>query len=304
MSELLMTQPKLTAKSLHQWLETHKALPMFPSVITRLDEVLSAETIDVDSVVAVLQTDVSVVAHIMKTVNSARYVMYEPAHNLTEAVTRLGFSATRMVATAAAFMNLMATPKTFSKRDFWRTAFVSAVACREVVKIVRQHQHVFNPSSAFILGIASDLGVFLFDSCCTDTYRAIVEQVQDNPQALVRLEQQVLGIDHAIASAVLLRAWRFPETWVMGVAGHYFPARLPVEQQPWADALLIAENISASLGYGNGVCKPNTAALSELTESRLAHLGLTSSDFKQLTSRVAFLIDQEGWLALAEEVVD
>lgn len=86
---------KLTAKSLHEWLVNHKSLPTFPSVIQRLDEVLAAEYVSIEAVFAVLQSDVSVVARIMKTVNSAKYVMHEPAQSLTDAVSRLGF-ATRV----------------------------------------------------------------------------------------------------------------------------------------------------------------------------------------------------------------
>jgi HD-like signal output (HDOD) protein len=246
-----------------------------------------------------LQVDVSVVARIMKTVNSARYVMHEPAQTLTDAVSRLGFAATRMVAIAAAFMSLMEAPKSFPVRDFWRSAFVSAVACREVVGMARQHQSLFDASSAFTLGVASDLGVFLLDACCADDYTEIVKKMQSNPLALVKMEQQVLGVDHAIASAILLRSWRFPESWVMGVAGHYFPARLPKEQQPWADALLIAESVSYYLGYGHGVCPSSPpGVLLELTQLRLSALGLNERDFMHLASRVALMVEQEGWLAL------
>ncbi|MBD3766987.1 MAG: HDOD domain-containing protein [Gammaproteobacteria bacterium] len=295
--------PKCTAKYLHKWLERHKSLPSFPSVLTELDAVLASEAVTLEAVVAVLQADVSVVARIMKTVNSARYIMHEPAQTLTDAVSRLGFSATRMVAIAAAFMSLMDTPKSFSLRDFWRSAFVSAVACREVVGMARLNHENLDPSSAFTLGVASDLGVFLLDACCADDYAAIVQKMQSNPLALVKMEQQVLGVDHAIASAILLRSWRFPESWVMGVAGHYFPARLPKAQQPWADALLIAESVGYYLGYGHGVCPSSPTGMSlELTQLRLGSLGLTERDFMHLASRVALMVEQEGWLSLADDV--
>ena len=294
--------PKYSAKTLNDWLESHKSLPAFPSVLTELDAVLASDDVSVDAVVAILQVDVSVVARIMKTVNAARYIMHEPAHNLTDAVARLGFAATRMLAIAAAFMSLMDAPKSFALRDFWRSALVSAVACREVVGMARINQSSFDPSSAFTLGVASDLGVFLLDACCADEYAYIVKKMQSNPLALVKMEQQELGVDHAIASAILLSAWNFPDTWVMGVAGHYFPARLPKEQQPWADALLIAKSISYYLGYGNGVCPSNqSGVMLELTQLRLACLGLTELDFKQLSSRVALMVEQEGWLNLAEQ---
>jgi HD-like signal output (HDOD) protein len=295
-------QPKLTAQLLNRWLEEHKTLPMFPSVISRLDKALQDTGVSVESVTAVLQSDVGVVARIMKTVNSAKYVMHAPAQSLEEAVRRLGFSTVRMLACAAAFMNMMAVPKTFSARQFWRNAFVAAVAARELVLLMQKKGRSLDTSTAFTLGLAHDLGIFLLDSCCADRYREVALLAKDNPTALARIEQQEMGVNHAIAGAVLLRSWHFPEEWIMAVAGHHFPAHLPKEMQSWADVLLAAESMSFYLDVNNGICASTPNVLPELTQLRLTSIGLTPLDFKQVAQRVSLLVEQEGWLDLADEM--
>jgi HD-like signal output (HDOD) protein len=295
-------QPKLTAQLLNRWLEEHKTLPMFPSVISRLDKALQDTGVSVESVTAVLQSDVGVVARIMKTVNSAKYVMHAPAQSLEEAVRRLGFSTVRMLACAAAFMNMMAVPKTFSARQFWRNAFVAAVAARELVLLMQKKGRSLDTSTAFTLGLAHDLGIFLLDSCCADRYREVALLAKDNPTALARIEQQEMGVNHAIAGAVLLRSWHFPEEWIMAVAGHHFPAHLPKEMQSWADVLLAAESMSFYLDVNNGICASTPSVLPELTQLRLTSIGLTPLDFKQVAQRVSLLVEQEGWLDLADEM--
>lgn len=295
-------QPKLTAQLLNRWLEEHKALPMFPSVISRLDTALQDPGVSVESVTAVLESDVGVVARIMKTVNSAKYVMHTPAQTLEEAVRRLGFSTARMLACAAAFMNMMSIPQTFSARQFWRNAFVAAVAARELVLLMQKKGRPLDVSTAFTLGLAHDLGIFLLDSCCADRYREVALLARDNPTALARIEQQEMGVNHAIAGAVLLRSWHFPEEWIMAVAGHHFPARLPIEMQPWADILLAAESMTFYLGFNNGVCASTPEFLPELTQLRLTAIGLTVADFKQVALRVRLLVEREGWLDLADEM--
>jgi HD-like signal output (HDOD) protein len=295
-------QPKLTIELLNSWLEDHKALPMFPSVITRLDEVLNDANVSVELVTAVLETDIGVVARIMKTVNSAKYVVHSPVQNLEEAVRRLGFSTVRMLACAASFMNMMSAPKTFSARVFWRNAFVTAVAARELVLLMQKRGTELDISTAFTLGLAHDLGIFLLDSCCADRYGDVALLARDNPIALARIEQQELGINHAIAGSILLRSWHFPEEWIMAVAGHHFPARLPVTMQPWADVLLAAENMSFYLGFNNGICASTPNVLSELTELRLGSIGLNAIDFGQVAARVRVLVNEEGWLSLADEM--
>lgn len=294
--------PKLTAHLLDRWLREHKALPMFPSVISRLDAVLVNQNVSIESVVAVLESDVGVVARIMKTVNSAKYVVHAPAHTLEEAVGRIGFATTRMLACAAAFMNMMTVPKTFSARQFWRNAFVSAVSARELVLLMQKRGQFLDTSTAFTLGMAHDLGIFLLDSCCADHYLDVALLARDNAAALIKIEQQELGINHAMAGGVLLRSWHFPEEWIMAVAGHHSPARLPLPMQPWADVLLAAESMAFYLGFNNGICASTPDILPELTQLRLGSIGLTVNDFKLTAQRVRLLVEQEGWLDLAAEM--
>jgi hypothetical protein len=61
--------------------------------------------------------------------------------------------------------------------------------------------------------------------------------------------------------------------------------------------------VSYYLGYGHGVCPSSPpGVLLELTNLRLSCLGLSEQDFTHLASRVALLVEQEGWMALADEV--
>jgi HD-like signal output (HDOD) protein len=299
---MIKNEEKINTQMLTRWLDEHKALPAFPSIISRLDTVLTAPNVSVESVTAVLESDVSVVAHIMKTINSAKYVMHSPAQTLGEAVRRLGFATVRMLACAAAFMSMMSVPNHFSARQFWRNAFVAAVAARELVLLTQKRGLSLDQSTAFTLGLAHDLGIFLLDKCCPDRYVEIILQARDNPSTLARIEQQILGVNHATAGAVLLRSWHFPEEWVMAVAGHPFPARLPLRLQPWADVLLAAESMTFYLGFNNGVCVSTPNVLPELTQLRLNAISLTVVDFKLVAERVRSLVAQEGWLELADEM--
>lgn len=294
---------KLTAQSLKRWLDEHKTLPSFPSLISRLDAVLKDPDVTVEMVADVVAGDVGLVARITKTVNSARYVMHGPAKTLSDAVRRLGFAEVRTLAYAAAFMNLMQPPATFSARQFWRNALVSAVAGRELALMLRKKRlGEFDAATAFMLGLVHDMGVFLLDACCAQQYREVARLAQVNPASLARHEQQEMGINHAVAGGVLLKSWHFPDDWTYGVAGHAFPARLPREHQPWADVLLAAESMAFYLGHGNGVCEGSENVLPELTEQRLSALGLTASEFKLLAVQVREKVEAEEWLSLADEM--
>jgi HD-like signal output (HDOD) protein len=296
--------PKKSAKDLQKWLETHRLLPSFPSVLGRLDSLLTDPTVTIEQVADLLSTDIGVSARLMKTVNTGRYVMHAPAASITEAISRLGLKEVRLLAYAASFMSLMSAPNHFSPRQFWRSAFVSAVSARELTLLLqsKEIEITFDAAAAFLLGLCHDMGIFVLDACCPEEFQLVTRQARENPSALARHEQQEMGLNHGVAGAVMLQMWHFPDDWVIAVAGHSFPARLPKDKQVLSDVLLIAESMAFYLGYNNGVCAGTPNVLHELTLQRLQQIGLSSGEFELLSVRVRALIDSEGWLGLADEM--
>jgi len=298
--------PKKTAKDLQKWLETHRLLPSFPSVLGRLDTLLTDPNTTIEQVADLLSTDIGVSARLMKTVNTGRYVMHAPAASITEAISRLGLKEVRLLTYAASFMALMSAPHHFSPRQFWRSAFVSAVSARELTLLLQRKEVTlnFDAATAFLLGLCHDMGVFVLDACCPEAFQRVTQQTRDNPSALARHEQQEMGLNHGVAGAVMLQMWHFPEDWVIAVAGHSFPARLPKEKQALSDVLLIAESVAFYLGYNNGICAGMPNVVNELTLQRLQQLGVSCQAFELLAVRVRALIESEGWLVLADEMPD
>ena len=297
-------QQSLTAKDLHDWLTINKVIPSLPTVLTRLDALLRNPSVSVDQVASLLAADVIVSASIMKAVGAMRYVTVNPAETLTEAVSRLGFSDVRVIAYAAVFMSRIAPTPNISQKNFWLSAFVSAVAARELAEhLTKKGLGSFDPATAFLLGLAHDVGMLVLDAHSPRLYKEVVMKSKFNPSALSRHEKEILGLNHGVAGAVLMKVWGFPESWIMAVAGHSFPARLSKEFQPWADLLLASESVAFYMGYNNGACQAqNPEIVPELLVQRLQYMHFDPKDCCQLADRIRQLVEQEGWSTLVSSL--
>lgn len=284
-------------RSLHE----RKALPVFPAVITRLDEVLAQPHVNVDQVVAIVAADMVIASRVLRAASSVRYGM-KPPKDLLDAVSRLGFAEVRAVAFAVSYTAGFMRPLHINSSTFWRHAFASAVAARELASwFVRiKQQRVCDAPTAFLLGLSHEVGVLLLDLFSPTEFGQVFAAVEQEEQSIV--EQRLLGTTHAIIGAALLKHWGFADHMAMAVAAHHFPGRLQPDLQPLADVVLFAEVIAIRLGYGNGVYQTLSAVMQELVAHRCELYGITESDWINLSETIQDSLHNEGWLELADSL--
>jgi HD-like signal output (HDOD) protein len=209
-----------------------------------------------------------------------------------------------VIAYAAVFMSRIAPTPNISQKSFWLSAFVSAVSAREIAShLTRKGLGTFDPATAFLLGLAHDVGMLVLDGHSPQLYKEVIAHSYYNPSALSRHEKDALGLNHGVAGAVLMKVWGFPEAWIMAVAGHSFPARLPKEFQPWADLLLAAESIAFYLGYHNGACQAQKPEIvPELVLQRLQNMHFDHRDCCNLAEQIRQQVERERWSALVADM--
>lgn len=287
----------MVLRSLHE----RKALPVFPAVITRLDEALAQENVNVDQVVAIVAADMVIASRIMRAASSVRYGM-KPLKDLLDAVSRLGFAEVRAVAFAVSYTAGFMKPSHINVPTFWRHAFASAIAARELASwfLRMKQQRVCDAPTAFLLGLSHEVGVLLLDLFNPNEFEQVLAAVTQEEQSI--LEQRTLGTTHAIIGAALLKQWGFADYMAMAVAAHHFPGRLQPELQPLADVVLFAEYIAAKLGFTNGVYPAPSAAMQELVNARVRVYDISEAALITLSESVSENLQTEGWLELADSL--
>jgi HD-like signal output (HDOD) protein len=297
-----MQQPnsKLSSASVLQSLNDRRVLPMFPGVINKLDEALGAHTVNLEDVISILSADLNAYSRIMKSASGFRYGSHPPK-DLAEAVMRLGFAETRALTFAVAYTSSFERPKNFSLSTFWMHSFVSGLAAKEITAWLYRNKKVriCDGPSAFLLGLAHDVGCLLLDKLNDTDFGQVVDELKTSSESQSALEQKILGTTHAVIGAALLKYWGFTDLMVMGVAGHHFPGRLPLQLQPIADMVLLAESVAVYMGFDNGIDKATPNLLNSLTIERMQVFGMAEADFLRLAERIKDALAEEDWMELA-----
>jgi HD-like signal output (HDOD) protein len=297
-----MSTVKLPSAKALQLLHERKLLPVFPGILTRLDEVLDNASSTSEDVAAVVAADVLLASRVMRSASAFRHGPMPP-NSLVEAVARLGLVEVRAIAIAVAFKAHFARPINIDLSTFWQHAFVSAVATRELaIWFSKQRQlKLCDATTAFLLGLSHDLGMLLLDLLEPSQYAQVMMAV-DHGEDQLMAEQEHLGTTHVLMSAALMHHWHFSDLLSMALAGHHYPTRLQPTAQPLADLVLFGEAMAVNLGYPNGVYSHCSDRMQNIVDQRREERQLNDSVWQEIGLIVTTQVQDEGWLELANGI--
>jgi putative nucleotidyltransferase with HDIG domain len=166
-----------------------------------------------------IQTDPSLVAQILRRVNSSYYQLDTHVHDLTVAARLLGFREFSNLALTVYFSRMYSPPMsfgTFNMAGLWAHSVAVAAAAQLVSRVCG----CAAPAEAYLAGLLHDIGLLL---CCKQMRRRfmqVVEQVQGR-RMTSHVERQVYSFDHAQLGAHVARNWEFPEPIVDTIEHHH-----------------------------------------------------------------------------------
>src|SRR6185295_7116319 len=140
--------------------------------------------------------------------NSAALSGAEPASDMFEAVTRLGFYEVYCVVAAVVGARTMSLGKGKGDVDvgsLWRHSVVTAVVAETLARRVQEAEAV-----AFTAGLLHDIGKLVFASVEGSQYAGILRQTGAFGPGLADAEQAAFGVSHASIGARLLGRWGLP----------------------------------------------------------------------------------------------
>lgn len=211
-----------------------------------------------------IELDPILTTQVLKLANSAAFGMSGRVGSTQIAVSVLGFSAVRSVATliAAGLRNLRSQPPA----GFWQHSAATAAGCALVSK-----RFGVPWGDAFALGLLHDLGVAMLGGVDAVTYRRICDGNVDT-MSLCESERAEFGMSHPDAAATVLGAWKFPVATVAAIAAHHDPA---IDRTPESLVLAAGDSL-AHLAFGTG---------GDNDTERLSDLGFSDSDIEAFTVR-------------------
>ncbi len=174
-------------------------------VAAQIVSVTSSERSDSRALAQVLMGDARLAGRVMKLANSAHYGMSGRVSSLQFAITVVGFSTVRTLAT----MSLTdSAADTELPDDFWDLGTGLALAASRLAPRFREYQ-----PDALCIGLLSQVGAALLHHHDPVGYSSLIEEKPDFTRRRIA-EKQRYGISSLQLSAAALVRWNFPEAMV------------------------------------------------------------------------------------------
>lgn len=180
-------------------------IPPRPETLITLSSLLKQNEPDLDAVVSVIKSDVSLFTVVMSTANSPVFSGASHFKTLHQAVMRLGLK--RLYTLTELILLRKSLSKTGRMDRFWDTALeVAEIAAGLTSKLSDE-----SPDQAYAFGMLHDCGVPLMIESYPE-YREFLNSNEGlNNAALGMKEVDVFGVDHFTIGAEIAEAWKMPK---------------------------------------------------------------------------------------------
>lgn len=224
------------------------ALVSPPDVCIKINQLVADEAASLDDVAEVVKRDPALTARVLKLVNSPYYGLVGRVDTVSRAVMLLGMGEIqKLVITLCAVQNFSRlSNRVTNMNSFWRHAVYTGLLAQALARRAR----VLHPERLFVAGTLHDIGSLLINRRFPEIAEEAISAAAGDEDALLRLENEHLGFDHASLGAMMLESWWLPPALVDAVRWHHLPHRArvaPVE----AAILKVADSIANYSGTGS-----------------------------------------------------
>ncbi len=197
-----------------------KNLPSPSPAIMATMALLRDKEVDIRKLVEAIERDQSLVARLLKMVNSSFYVLRSTVDSVGRAAAMLGLENIKRLVYSAAMMEFFAKDQQLE----WEHSYSSSALMGALIKDNR----IEGVSSLPLAMILHDIGKVVLRRHCAGKYNFTAMLAAKAGSSLAELESQFLHVNHAEAGAMLLKKWDVPESITIPILQHHM-AKAPYE---------------------------------------------------------------------------
>jgi putative nucleotidyltransferase with HDIG domain len=148
---------------------------------------------------------------------------------------------------------------------------------------------------AFTAGLLHDIGKAALDEVMPKSFEQLVRQARQKQQSLAAVEQEHLGLTHALVGKRLAEKWYLPEPITQAIWLHHAEPQILPEMPGGRLAMVVAlaDSIARKCGIGHSGSCDTPDQIDILTQL----LGLKSEQIEQISGQLAAQVEEKGkWL--------
>jgi len=236
----LTLQDMLNGSELRALVGRIRKLPAIPRIYSALQAMTRDESVTSAEIANLVSTDPAIAARVLQIVNSAFFRLARRITNIEQAVSYLGFTAIRNVATSVEiFSQWPSSLRSHLDQDALQ-AHARAVAAAASALTSRSRIG----DDTMLAGLLHDIGYWVLAQECSDDLDRSIELSASAAIPLHEAETRVMGASHAEVGAYLLGIWGLPYPVIEAVAHHHQPQRVAQSDFDVLAALAIAHSLA------------------------------------------------------------
>jgi HD-like signal output (HDOD) protein len=235
----LLLHELLNGEALRAIVGRVRQLPSLPRIYSALRDMARNDEATVHDVARLVASDAAIAAKVLQIVNSAFFRLAKRITNIEQAVSYLGFTAIRNIATSVEIFSQWGGSGPSPLDPDKLQAHAQAVAAAANALTAKTPL----ADDTLLAGLLHDIGYWVLARECSADLNKAMELAAAQNIPLHEAEGQIMGASHAEVGAYLLGIWGFPYPIIEAVAHHHRPRRVAQTRFDVLAALAIADEL-------------------------------------------------------------
>ena len=190
------------------FLYKHCVLPALPKVLSQFHEVAHADNVSISRVANILSSDPSLVAEILKVVNSAYYSLPREVSRVDMAVAYLGIHEVQNIVLTASVIDTFDIEEPAEFKKLWHHSLYTALCARYLANRFERH---LPSSDLWAPALLHDIGKLVYLKFFPEHFKAL-RRFADEQGCLFNEAGQIHDLpSSAYFGALLCERWRLPK---------------------------------------------------------------------------------------------
>lgn len=237
-------------------------MPTLPIIVEKILSIAREENTSAKDLAEFVSKDQAAANKILRLANSAYYGRMKEIDTIPRAITIIGFNE---VISLTIGMGVISTfrqkglNEILDMQDLW----LHSIACAFTSKKIAKKMGLKEVEQIFLNGLLHDTGKVIFAIYFPHEYQLVLKEAKEAQIELWDMEKQILSMDHATLSGLLMERWHFPDDLTLPSRFHHHPDKCPAGYQKNALIIKLSDCLcrQADLGYSGNPVIPKSGRL-------------------------------------------
>ncbi len=191
-------------------------LPTLPQVITTLMTMLDDPDASVRDINSIMGKDQTLVAKMLKLVNSAFYAIPKRVTSVSQAISILGFKTVKSIVLSASIIGMFdGDDEDFNYQEFWANSLGVGTISRFIILSLSDDPlsgcGSLHPDTGFVTGLLSGIGKVVLEQYCHDDFSQIIHKAKSEKMSFSEAEKTVIDTSYTSIGYWLVKRWNLSE---------------------------------------------------------------------------------------------